>query len=176
MDFSMLPKLKAIHEIDDLSIWQTTCGKIGTGFELIPCDLEAEDFNEFSQRLSAFIKQLDPNIIARVHFESTYSPKRVEGFSRSDAINQLGYNSNKFYFYINHVGGDFNFESLKSFFVPKTEYSKELQSLIKLKDTILHFGFKTSPLSKEVISKLFEYNLDLIKTTNRSNQKLNQSE
>lgn len=161
----MLPKLKTIHEIDDLSIWQTTCGKIGTGFELIPCDLESEDYAQFSQRLSSFIKQLDPNTIARVHFESSYSPKRIEGFSRAEAINQLGYKSNKFYFYINHVGGDFNFESLKSFFIPKTEYSRELQSLLKLKDTILHFGFKISPLSNEVIAKLFEYNLDLIKTT-----------
>lgn len=161
----MLPKLKAIHEIGDLSFWQTTCGKIGTGFELIPYDLESEDFNEFSQRLSAFIKQLDPNIIARVHFESSYSPKRAEGISRSDAINQLGYKSNRFYFYINHVGGDFNFQSLKSLFVQKTEYSRELQSLIKLKDTIQNFGFKISPLSKDIISKLFEYKLDLIKTT-----------
>lgn len=39
----MLPKLKTIHEIDDLLIsWQTTCGKIGTGFELFAAILNPQ--------------------------------------------------------------------------------------------------------------------------------------
>ena len=164
----MLPQIKTIRIVDDLAIWQTIGGKIGCGFELTLADLESNDTTEFTNRLTAFIKYLSPDVLARVHFESFYSNNSDDTDlilnSRSKAILELGYRKNKFYFYINHVGTQINFESIKNAFVPKTDFSAEMQSLLKLKDAITNFGFQIKPLNANSIKKLFEYKYDLIKT------------
>ena len=165
----MLPQIRTIHTVNDLAIWQTKCGRVGCGFELTPVDLESNDVLEYSNRLSAFIKHLSPDILARVHFESFYSKKSTDtdfiSDSRSRAVSELGHRKNKFFFYVNHTGCQINLESIKNAFVLKTDFSVELQSLIKLKDAIINFGFQIKPLDISSIQKLFDFKYDLIKTT-----------
>ncbi|MFZ3231731.1 MAG: hypothetical protein WA160_16100 [Pseudobdellovibrio sp.] len=161
----MLPKLKTIHEIEGLTFWQTNDNKIGTGFEIEHCDLESDNSLEFSKKLTALIKNIQPHILARVHFKCFNSNSFDESISRSSAISKIGYRKNRIFFYINHLGTTFNIRNIKNIFSSQTDFSQEMVALIELKQIIVNSGFKITPLEKESIHQLFDMNYELIKTT-----------
>lgn len=160
----MLPKLKSIIEVDDLSFWQTTDGKVGTGFEMQHCDLEVNDPSEYSLKLTALIKSMSPNILGRVHLRCFKSNDFNESVSRSKEISKLGFKENRVAFYLNYLGDAFDFKNLKNLFKEKTDFSKEVQALLELKKTIENSGFNIKPINRDEVERLFDINYDLIKT------------
>lgn len=160
----MLPKLKSIIEVENLSFWQTTDGKVGTGFEIQPCDLEVNDPSEYSLKLTTFIKNMNPNILGRVHCKCLQSNDFNEPVSRNKDISTLGFKENRVVFYLNYLGNAFDLKNLKNLFKEKTDFSNEIQTLLDLKKTIENSGFKINPISKDEVESLFDIKYDLIKT------------
>lgn len=161
----MLPKLKKIIESNGLTFWQTTDNNIGTGFEIDHCDLESNNSKEFSDRLSLVLRTLNPNILGRIHLKCYRSTFVSSENSRSEAIDKLGYKSNRVYFYINHIPNSFDFQNLRNYFKIGFSENKEIEALLDVRSSFTSAGFRIVPLHEESIEHLFDYQVEFYKNS-----------
>lgn len=150
----MIPVLENIVTIDELSVWQTSDNKIGTGFKIEPCDIEIQNYAEYFERLTMFIRSLDPNVIARIQLKTDNCFKLNYETSRTTAIEKLGYINRSVFLFV-QINGEpeviYRFKKLL-----KPEYKGiELESILKVRDLARSSGLFPVSLTEDEIKSLF---------------------
>jgi len=143
--FSMIPLLNEIQDLNGLAIWKTTDGKIGTGFELVPCDLETENAEIYFGKILGLIRSLDPRILARIKVKSSQEKSFFENCSRKNPINQIGSVKNSFQLFVEVASEPLIIKMIR-FRIADYSDDKDLEALFKVYEQIKQSGLKTKPL------------------------------
>ncbi|MBC7457824.1 MAG: hypothetical protein H7235_06070 [Bdellovibrionaceae bacterium] len=161
----MLPKISETFIEGDLTFWRTSDGKIGTGFSVVPCDLELDNPKEFTKKIAEIVKLMSPNLLGRIHFKSARSNENLLHVSRSRSLSHLGYQKNEITFYVTSLGSVLDLKNIRNLFSKHKDGDDSLNSIISLKNSMENAGLKITPLSNSAVLELCDINYELIKTT-----------
>lgn len=150
----MIPVLAKIEKINDISIWKTTDGKSGVGFEITPCDLECDDRETYHRRIFGFIRSLDPSILGRLKLSVTNESKIDASTSRSEAISEIGYTKKSVQLYLELNSEPEIIKKAKSL-IFKESTDKDLNALFEVYEIVKKSGLTVKPLENSEIEKLF---------------------
>ncbi|MBL7557607.1 MAG: VirB4 family type IV secretion system protein [Bdellovibrionaceae bacterium] len=150
----MIPVLENIISVEGLPVWQTSDNKLGIGFKIDPCDIETQDPIQYFERLTKFIRSLDPNVIARIQLKSENSININNEASRSTAIKTLGHIKRSVFLFV-QINGEpeviYRFRKLL-----KSDYKNvEIESILTVCNLVKSAGLNAAPLSEEEIKSLF---------------------
>lgn len=150
----MIPVLSLIEKIDDLSIWKTTDGKSGIGFEITPCDLECDNREDYHRKIFGLIRSLNPNILGRIKLSVTENNCANNLNSRSEAISEIGFTKKSLQLYLETSSEPEIIKKAKSLFL-KDNIDKDASALIEVYEIVKKSGLNIQPLSDDFIKSLF---------------------
>lgn len=150
----MIPVLAKIEKINDISIWKTTDGKSGVGFEITPCDLECDDREIYHRKIFGLIRSLDPSILGRLKLSVTNESKIDASTSRSEAISEIGYTKKSVQLYLELNSEPEIIKKAKSL-IFKEPTDKDLSALFEVYEIVKKSGLTVKPLESSDIDKLF---------------------
>jgi len=150
----MIPVLASIEKVNDISIWHTTDGKSGIGFEISPCDLECDDHVKYHEKLFNLIRNLDPNILGRIKLSVSNEHDFRDNTSRKEAISTIGYTQKSVQLYLEICSEPEIVKKAKSFLLKETQ-DKDLKALIEVYEIVKKSGLKIKPLNDQDIYNLF---------------------
>lgn len=151
----MIPVLKEIYDYEGLSIFETKEKRLGVGFEILPCDLETENSENYQRKLLSFIRGLRPSSLARIQLYSIHRSD-VEGFSqRAQAINELGYSKKKVLLFVELHGEPLIIKSIRDLLLKKETNEKEFQALQEIYDLAKQSGLEVVPIEAKELKTLF---------------------
>lgn len=151
----MIPVLSHTEEFQDLSIWTTTDGKCGIGFQIDPCDLETMSVNEYYQKLVEFLRQLNPNILGRIKLTSVKSEKVFGISKRSDAIVSLGHSCYSVQLSIEVESEPQFLKKIRNLLKIGVRSDNNLKSLLEAYQLVKSCGLHIAPLNDCELKKLF---------------------
>lgn len=150
----MIPVLAEISIIDGLTIWQTRDNRVGTGFEIVPCDLETENADAYHRRLVGLMRSLDPNVLGRIKVKSESSYESLGDCSRSSSLSEVGYTRRSVYLFVEIMGEPMILGRLRELVSSNSE-NRDVQALLKVYELIRQSGLTTKPLSEDQIKSFF---------------------
>lgn len=150
----MIPVLSHIEQIDDLSIWKTTDGKSGIGFEITPCDLECDNREEYHRKVFGLIRSLNPNILGRVKLSVTDNKKQSDLNSRTEAISEIGFTTKSLQLYLETTAEPEIIKRAKSLF-SKNVTDKDTSALLEVYEIVKKSGLQVQPIGDDFIKSLF---------------------
>lgn len=150
----MIPVLSHIEKIDDVSIWHTTDGKMGIGFEIAPCDLECDNRTEYHRKMFNFIRSLNPNILGRIKLSFENCSQINTESTREKSINEIGFTKKSVQLYLEICSEPELVKKAKELF-KKSSSNKDINALLEIYEIVKQSGLKASPLSDEFINTLF---------------------
>ena len=150
----MIPVLAHIEKIDDLSIWSTTDGKSGIGFEITPCDLECDNRDDYHRKVFGFIRSLNPNILGRIKLSVTENNKLENLNSRTEAISEVGFITKSLQLYLETSSEPEIIKKAKSLF-SKDSSDKDTAALLEIYEIVKKSGLLIQPIGEETIKSLF---------------------
>lgn len=151
----MIPVLEQIIEVDQFSIFQTTDNKFGVGFELLPCDLEVEDPNEYQRKLLSFIRSVPANTIARVKLKVEEN-KNAFGFAqRGKHVWDIGYSQKSVILFVELQGEPLIVSKIKKVFNQSIETVKSIEALKEVYNQAVQSGLKIQPLKEKATRDQF---------------------
>ncbi len=163
----MIPVLSKIHEIEDLSVWQTSDNRYGIGFEISPCDIETDHPDDYQNKLVHFLKSLNPNLLSRIKMCSKVNQNDFGQSLRGDAIKELGAISRKLFLFIETENEPEIISKIRSV-LSKTEDSRgAMKNLIQVYEKVKQSGLSAHAISKSELIKHFEDpKKDFVKSSN----------
>lgn len=150
----MIPVLAQIEKIEDISIWKTSDGKSGIGFEIIPCDLECENRENYHRKIFSLIRSLDPNILGRLKLSVSNDIKVNSSTSRSEAISEIGFTKKSVQLYLELSSEPEIIKKAKSLIL-KDSTNKDLNALVEVYEIVKKSGLIIKPLNNCEIERLF---------------------
>lgn len=150
----MIPVLAEISIIDGLTIWQTRDIRVGTGFEIVPCDLETENAEAYHRRLVGLMRSLDPNVLGRIKVKSEASNESLGDCSRSSSLSEVGYTRRSVYLFVEIMGEPMILGRLRELISSHSE-NRDVQALLKVSELIRQSGLTTKPLNEDQIKSFF---------------------
>lgn len=150
----MIPVLSHIEKIDDLSIWKTTDGKSGIGFEVTPCDLECDNREEYHRKIFGLIRSLNPNVLGRIKLSVSKGDKLSGSNSRSEAISEVGFITKSLQLYLETSSDPEIIKKAKSLFL-KDGSDTDANALLEVYEIVKKSGLQMQPLNEEFIKSLF---------------------
>ena len=150
----MIPVLSHIEKIDDLSIWHTTDGKTGIGFEITPCDLECDNREDYHRKVFGLIRSLNPNILGRIKLSVDSNNQADVTSSRAEAINEIGFIKKSVQLYLETSSEPEIIKKAKALFSKNTS-DNDVTALLEVYEIVKKSGFQIKPLSDEFIQSLF---------------------
>lgn len=150
----MIPVLSHIEKIDDLTIWKTTDGKSGIGFEVMPCDLECDNREEYHRKVFGLIRSLNSNVLGRIKLSVSNSSKLEGSTSRTEAISEVGFTTKSLQLYLETSSEPEIIKKAKSLFL-KDDSDTDAKALLEVYEIVKKSGIQVYPLSEEFIKSLF---------------------
>jgi len=150
----MIPVLSHIEKIEDLSIWKTTDGKSGIGFEITPCDLECDNREDYHRKVFALIRSLNPNILGRIKLSVTDNNKLDGSNSRTEAVSEVGFTTKTLQLYLETSSEPEIIKKAKSLFSKDTT-DRDTSALLEVYEIVKKSGLYIQPLNEEFIKSLF---------------------
>lgn len=150
----MIPVLSHIEKIDNLSIWHTTDGNSGIGFEIVGCDLECDNRENYHRKLFGLIRSLNPNILGRIKLSVESSNQTNAMTSRTEAINEIGFTKKSVQLYLETSSEPEIIKKAKSL-LSKNTSNKDIQALLEVYETVTKSGLQAKPLTDDFIKSLF---------------------
>lgn len=150
----MIPVLSHIEKIDELSIWKTTDGKSGIGFEITPCDLECDNRDDYHRKVFGLIRNLNPSILGRIKLSVTDNKNLDGSNSRTKAISELGFTTKSVQLYLETSSEPEIIKKAKSLFL-KNDTDRDASALLEVYEIVKKSGLQPHPLNEEFIKSLF---------------------
>lgn len=150
----MIPVLANIQKVNDISIWQTTDGKSGIGFEIAPCDLECDNRADYHRKIFGLIRSLNPNVLGRLKLSVSDDANIEAQCSRSEAISDLGFTKKSVQLYLEMDSEPELIKKAKSLILKNTD-NKDLSALIEVYEIVKKSGLNVKPLDEATIQRLF---------------------
>lgn len=150
----MIPVLAYIKKINDISIWKTTDGKFGIGFEITPCDLECDDRENYHRKLFGLIRNLNPNILGRIKLSVSDESDNSLLTSRTEAISEIGFTKKSVQLYLELESEPELVKKAKTMLFNESS-DKDLNALVEVHDFVKRSGLLVKPLPESEIEKLF---------------------
>lgn len=150
----MIPVLSHIEKIDELSIWKTTDGKSGIGFEITPCDLECDNRDDYHRKVFGLIRNLNPSILGRIKLSVTDNKNLDGSNSRTQAISELGFTTKSVQLYLETSSEPEIIKKAKSLFL-KNDTDRDASALLEVYEIVKKSGLQPHPLNEEFIKSLF---------------------
>ena len=150
----MIPVLSHIEKIDDLAVWHTTDGKTGIGFEIIPCDLECDNREDYHRKVFGLIRSLNPNILGRIKLSVENCSQVDASTSRAGAINEIGFTKKSVQLYLETSSEPEIIKKAKALFSKNTT-DKDVTALLEVYEIVKKSGFQIKPLNDDFIQSLF---------------------
>lgn len=150
----MIPILSEIVELNGLSIWKTSDHVIGTGFEILPCDIETENSEDYFSKILNLVRSLDPSILSRIHMRASRSKDSVDCGVRSDSLKAIGSTQRSLFLYVQVKTEPILVKKLKSLF-QNSSADIGFESLLKVHSIVVDSGLTAKPISKTAAEELF---------------------
>lgn len=142
----MIPALEKIIEVDNLSIFQTTDNKFGVGFELLPCDLEVDDAQEYQQKLLSFVRSVPTNAISRMKLKFEDNKNALAYADRGKYAWDVGYSQRSVVLFVELQGEPLVVAKIKKIFSQSEETEKSIDSLKEIYNFAIQSGLNIKPL------------------------------
>lgn len=150
----MIPVLTHIEKVNDLSIWNTSDGKMGLGFEITPCDLECDNRSDYHRKIFNFIRSLNPDVLGRIKLSVEKSHEEQTNSSRSNALNEIGFTKRSVQLYL-EVCSEPDLIKQAKYYFSKNSSNKDVAALIEIHEIVKNSGLNVIPLSENTIKSLF---------------------
>ncbi len=147
----MIPTLKQFRNVENLTIFETTCAKIGAGFSIEPCDLETEATNCYYEKLLAVLNQLSPQILCRIKLNVT--EKTEFSGNRSDSLAYLGATTKTVNLFIELESEPEIVRSLKGLLSLNSE--PDLKAILETYNLLASSGLNIKPLTESEVGTFF---------------------
>lgn len=151
----MIPVLSHIEHYKDLPIWITKDGKCGIAFEIFPCDLETGKVEEFHKNLTKLLRNLDPNVLARIKFTSLIKNSIVSAVFRKNSFAEIGYTENSVLLIVETQSEPVLIQTIRSVLKKTSNLNSRFNKLEKVFEQVKLSGLSARILSNVGIEGLF---------------------